>query len=60
MWNRVSHQGGINSFTRVKQIGMVRGARQGGLGMRDREVVSERENLSAHLWSGVTGARFIV
>lgn len=56
----MSHRYETDSFIMVRQMGMVRGARQGGLGMRDRDVVSERENLSAHLWSGVTGAGFIL
>ena len=54
------HLGETDSLIGVRQTGMVRGARQGRLGMRVMDVVSDRENLSAHLWSGLAGAGFIV
>ena len=48
-WNRLSHLGETVSLTVVRLTWKGRDARQEGLRMRDRVVVSERENLSAHL-----------
>ena len=48
--------GETDSFAGVRQSGMVREVWQGWLRRRDRDVVSEREKLSAHLWGGVTEA----